>query len=66
MNRLDYVLRITDRLTRWYDADNDMIPGQPRVLWADMELAQAIIKLAEIVNDLECRLLVFNKEVENE
>lgn len=47
---------IIDRLKRHYDADNDLIPGAPRVTWADNELIELIEILTNEVMDLRQRL----------
>ena len=54
--RLNNVFDKVARLDWKYNPENDIVPGQPIVLWADMELAEAVKKLAEVVNELERRI----------
>lgn len=54
--RLNMVFDKVERVKGRYNADFDLVPGQPQVLWADMELAEAVRKLAEVVNELERRI----------
>ena len=54
--RLNMVFEKVERLGGRYNAENDIVPGQPIVSWADMELAEAVNKLAEVVNELERRI----------
>jgi hypothetical protein len=44
------------RLERRYDAENDTTPGAPTVTWADMQIAEAIMALANAIDDLYERL----------
>ena len=44
------------RIINQYDPENDLIPGGPRVTWAEMELAEAVTALLDRVTKLEAKI----------
>ena len=61
--RLQTVIGLMDRLERKYNADEDCVPGQPLVYYADMELAQAIRHMVEVLDKQEQRLEALEQEL---
>lgn len=39
-----------NRINEHYDGDHDIMPGAPRVFWADEQLAEAVAALVEVIN----------------
>ena len=53
-----------DRIQDNYDAEHDLAPG-PRVTWADMTLAQAILQLQAEVDALRQELNELHQALDN-
>ena len=47
------IMRVLDQIRSAYDGDHDVIPGAPRVTWADERLATALSMLLEMVESHE-------------
>lgn len=55
-NKLRSIRSRVEALERKYDAENDYVPGNPSVYYADMELAQMVKLLVDEVANIVKRI----------
>lgn len=55
-----------ERIINRHDPENDLIPDGPRVTWAEVDLAEFVLKLVDRVAELEAEIKRLKSDDDND